>query len=303
MADIPDLDLSKLGLPSAEWPSGSPRSSSPKYDLRQTGPVSNELHVRAPQPLRPFQTDVTAPVTAPPAARPIPTEESALYAPGAPAAGENSRQVGEQTIEIAPHPTTNRFPWAPVQNPTVAVYQTVSVPPPIPRPAESVVASVEPPQLKPVPIPELKPRLLPVAESLPVPVPTESAMPTLALKLAPAPEPSKPEPQTTPVRPPEVVPAPVARLESIPEAKPSPVATTKPAPKPPRVSKHDKDVESIYSDYTKEVWHVFRPNQAIRTMFFLCLFLVIAGAVAFWWFSGRPNILSLKILQPILHST
>ena len=68
--------------------------------------------------------------------QPVYVNPNTRFDPQAPMPGTRVK-IGEEEIQIAPHPTTNRFPWAPVNNPTVPVYGTVpdqQVPPPPPPP-------------------------------------------------------------------------------------------------------------------------------------------------------------------------
>ena len=59
----------------------------------------------------------------------------------------------------------------------------------------------------------------------------------------------------------------------------------------------------IYSDYTKEVWRVFRPNRLIRLMVLALILLIFGCAIVFWQMSGAPiNPMNLPIVKSLVQT-
>lgn len=255
MADLPDLDLSTLQQPTGTTPV-------------QAQPVREVI-----APLRSFQAEPVPP----------PPQATTLTARPLPATDEN-------TIQIAPHPTTNRYPWAPVSNPQLPPLPVVQLPPPVarelPLPAAQEQAVVPPPVDPVQPVLEPEPEPAPAAPPEPIHLPPP-----------PVPEPvaAPPPPPLQPILPVQ----PIGHFELQPALQPLPAPEPQPHPKagPGHHPVH------IYSDYTREVWHVFRPNKAVRVMVLGFMLLVIVGAVGFWVLSGAPtDINNLPFLQPLLHA-
>ena len=90
-----------------------------------------------------------------------------------------------------------------------------------------------------------------------------------------------------------------------PEA-PTPVAVPAPetpAPKPVAPHPAGRKPVRIYSDYTREVWHVFRPNKLIRLMVIGLVLLIIVGGIAVWLIGGAPtDFQNIPFLQSLLHA-
>ena len=221
-SDVPsDIDITPSGY------------VSPTFDLRAPAAHAAELHT----------TPVAPPVMS--------TDERSNLAAAAPG---STVQIGEKTIEIAPHPTTNRFPWAPVDNPTVPVYTTVPQP--------------EPPQ----------PVLMPVAEPTPLPTP----------------EPA-PQPESTPVE--------TVELPIVPVAPPEPEETPLPATVATFDAKPEKEKRDsrIYSQTTRQVWHVLRPTKALKLLLLIIVILVISAGYYLWKVSDASlNSFHLPFMQQLI---
>ena len=57
----------------------------------------------------------------------------------------------------------------------------------------------------------------------------------------------------------------------------------------------------VYSDYTKEVWQVFRPSQLIRVMWIIFGLTVVVGLVIAWIALGSPtNPSDLPFMEQLL---
>jgi hypothetical protein len=199
------------------------------------------------------------------------------------------RVTGVETIQIAPHPTTNRFPWTPVQNPTIPIFQPEQLPvePPsqavvdlnlddlkLPTPVESPPA-MPPPATPPpvqvqapvVPLPPATPPVIPVASA---PQPTQAATPP-PIVLAVPPVQSSPLPFQSPPRP-----------------------VTRPG-------KQSRPIH-IYSDYTREVWRVFRPGKRRVILFLSLILLLIGGLFIIWIAAGTPtSVLDIPAVRSLMN--
>jgi hypothetical protein len=191
----------------------------------------------------------------------------------------------EEVIQIIPHPTTNRYPWTPVQNPRV-VLQQPTVSPIIRTTVKLMRASPQPTVAKPVPV-AVKP-------SAPTPV-----LPAVAVMQPPIATPTPPLVQR-PLPPIVLPPQPAAQARPF-VAQPVPPVVQEPQPKPaqlmPAVQVVAQPLPHVYSDYTREVWRVFRPNRIIKLMVLGFIALIIIGAVALWVSSGKPSIFELPFLR------
>lgn len=286
-SDIPDLDLSALKQPDDTL------SPLPVQSGGSTGPPREVV-----ASLRPFQ----GPLSAPPQPISVPRPQALPYQQY-PAPSQPTPRQAVETIQIAPHPTTNRFPWAPIPNPTIPIPTPAATRPPRPEPVyqlpQQPVYTQPAPQPAPLPAPPPQP--------LPEPTPPPPA-PLPPMPVAPPPVPVAPAIYELPTPPPQ--PEVVAQLAPLPEPPPiaNPVAppavpeqaTPQPRPQKPRGRHRGRH---IYSDYTREVWHVFRPNKLIRLMLLVFILLVIGSIVTFIVLSGGPaKILELPFLQPILNA-
>ncbi len=208
--------------------------------------------------------------------------------------------VGEETIQVAPHPTTNRYPWPSVDNPKVPVYQATPLPP---IPAPTPVAPPTAPEPVPDPVPESKP------EPQPDPVPTP--LPPIAPPVASLPVAASLviEPPAPPAEPAEVtIREPINQPEGPAEAlSDEPADDSSDEPEKPEMAevKYDENGQPIfvYSDYTKEAWSVFRPNRLIMLLAVGLVLLAIGCVVVFWKMSGSPtSIMDVPFLQSIIHA-
>jgi hypothetical protein len=74
-----------------------------------------------------------------------------------------------------------------------------------------------------------------------------------------------------------------------------PVASVMPAPTQPQAAERTIEkskqnrTEHIYSEYTRKVWHVFRPNIIIAHALFVVVLLLIGGVVWAWLQSGAST--------------
>jgi hypothetical protein len=219
----------------------------------------------------------------------------------------NIVQVGQETIQIAPNPTTNRYPWAPVNNPTVPVFAAQPSPDLPPPPAQPQPA---PPQ--PVVMPQIQ-----------APPPPPQTLPP------PPPPPPPAQPQPAPPPPPTVQPAQLIQQVVAPQAPPGPIADAiakaakqlppEPVREPiisqepveeaaaPHPQKHKmvrrRHAHPIYSDSTRTVWevlHIGRPDHLIRF-----IVVLIVGVVFFmgWLAIGSPTEpFDIPVIEYILNS-
>lgn len=230
-----------------------------------------------------------------------------------------------ETIQIAPHPTTNRFPWAPIENPTVVVQtaaayqpvpkpQPVFVPPPVYADAPVLIVQTPPPPLlvdnpQIIPMPQRPPNQPPPIIVFPPRAPTLPIDPPPIQPLTPMPMPLA----VLQVQPPLPV-RPVAPIEvTLSLAKPSirPVLSAgtntstitmadSSATPPKRLGPQPAH---IYSEYTKEAWGVFRPNTLLRILKLGFVLLVVGATVGLWMYSGKPtSIQNIPFVQLILNA-
>lgn len=188
-------------------------------------------------------------------------------------------KIGEETIPIAPHPTTNRFPWKPVQNPTVPVYGTVQQPEPLPPPDPNLVfeeVASEAPKQPPKPVEPEKPAVPEVPQPKPQPLPEPQ----------PKPEP-EPQPQTQApkIEQQAVVEMKVATEPAPPTAAPLPRPTPTPPPQRPQNHRGTR----IYSVSTREVWRVLRPATLFKPFVSVIIVAILAILLYVWMMSGGPS--------------
>lgn len=232
-------------------------------------------------------------------------------------AHQELRPIGEETIQIAPHPTTNRYPWAPVENPTVPVYQTVTVldpaapaavlaPPVVPvrQPAQvSPEAVPSPPEPTVLPVEQPASEPMPPIEPPPPPVILPRPEPPAALVTPPALAPLPlPPPAIQPIMQPPLQPAEMIIQHTPP---PAPTIVTAPMQSVPDRAQPAVPafVRHIYSDYTREVWRVFGPNRVVQYLLYGCLLLVVGGGIVLWLLSGAStDITSLPLIRDVLNS-
>jgi hypothetical protein len=263
---------------------GTPGSQGgPVYDLRGPQPAP----LAAPQPI------------GTPAAVPAAAFTPAQAAPAAPA---GLQVIGQEEIQIAPHPTTNRFPWAPVPNPTVPIYQSV---PQQPTPAPPIV------ELPPV---------APVAAVAPAPAPEPASEPQPEPKPVPAPPSPAPITATPPISP-ELL----QQLEATPEPAMEPVPSSPtPAPAPPPIAQPApppaSSLEQVLPGLTpptpqaipqspqpapvvKQPERVFRIGRRLQLFYFVILIGFVLGVLLLWIGLGKPtDITQIEFLQPLLNS-
>lgn len=211
-------------------------------------------------------------------------------------------RVGEETIQIAPHPTTNRYPWASVHNPTVPVYgdvQQTSLPEPDlvlePETGQPVLeAPVPSPPASRPPTPPSPPEPEPELHSEPVPEPLTE--PVASPVVTPPPEPP-PVAQPEPVAPPEVQEPITQPVQPPPEPEP-----TLPPPQSPSSSKPvPRSATQIFSEHTREVWRVIRPGGAFRGMLIMMMLAFAAFIVYLVLLSlGSGDLDKIPIISELL---
>ncbi len=208
---------------------------------------------------------------------------------GAPASGNSTVvQVGEETIQIVPHPTTNRFPWAPVENPTIPIYTTLSTP--------AVQAQLEPPVIQ---------LAAPVAAAMPRAVSADDTLLAVADELLAAASVTPPAPLPMSVSLPPVVslpPPPVARPVIQPLAhkqfQPSreDLSSVEQPAHNERVTKHHpvrrtskrSRTAHIYGFSTREAWRILRPATRIKFLTIIIACIVFVFAMGYWLRSAAP---------------
>ncbi len=237
MADTPDIDGASHDQPNTtpadvsagtEVPNAVPRPSvpSPQRPTVTYSPVYDLRRPASPPPSAP----ATTPQTPPTVAEPTP------------------HVIRAETIQIAPHPTTNRFPWSPVQNPKIPGFQ----------PDQS-------PELPPVQPPAVEP-------------------PVIAVAAEPA--------------PPNVVGLPVIPVDTLSEPGPLPGQPHRQEPmhEPGHRAVH------VYSDNTREVWHVIRPSKIIKIFVVCVLGLILGGLLVAWIAAGTPtSIFDIPVVKTLMN--
>lgn len=212
-----------------------------------------------------------------------------------------------QTIEIAPHPTTNRYPWNPVSNPTMPVpvvpapsIETPYAPPvaavPVPSEMRSPVSRPEPPKPAPVPPAAEPPAAIPIPE--PAAVAIEPSPPVSVPHATDTNPPDVPPKTFQDIKPPDL---PISMPQPAPaELTPAPVDPPKQPVRKPRTSGQGVH---IYGESTREAWHVFKPNQILRVLKISLAVILLVSSVIIWIRIGAPTSpMDVPFLKPLLES-
>jgi len=208
-----------------------------------------------------------------------------------------------QTIEIAPHPTTNRFPWTPINNPSIPVPETpqpqpepVYVPP-VPQPVAEVTRPAPTLQPQPAPPQQQEPDVEPTP---PAPILTEPVISPPPIEAPPLTVESLPSATLVPFSEPQNLELPTSDTQPAPIAAPAPIA---PPQNPPKQHRRGSKSVHIYSESTQEAWHVFKPSKILK--FFTITFVAVSvvAAFIFWQSIGAPtNPMDVPFLKPLLNA-